>query len=113
MNKYILYRSLGRIPEEFDKHFETVEDDTEKHELVAVEYGEDIYEVEDALLNAAKDDMSGLEQYRGFVCEAEAPKAIDHARYGYSVLAIASPVSGLNILLEYGVTEEVVEKEGV
>ena len=39
--KYLLYRSFGNL----DK-------DIKKHELVAVEYGKDIYEVTDALIKA-------------------------------------------------------------
>ena len=37
--KYLLYRSFGNL----DK-------DVKKHELVAVEYGKDIYDVTDALI---------------------------------------------------------------
>lgn len=40
--KYLLYRSFGNL----DK-------DVKKHELVAVEYGKDIYDVTDALIKAA------------------------------------------------------------
>ena len=47
--KYVLYRSFGSI----DK-------DVRKHELVAVEYGKDIYEVTDALIKAAADDLAGM-----------------------------------------------------
>ena len=47
--KYLLYRSFGNL----DK-------DVKKHELVAVEYGKDIYDVTDALIKAAADDLAGL-----------------------------------------------------
>ena len=40
--KYKLFRSLG-----------SVDRDVKKHELVAVEYGRDIYEVTEALIKAA------------------------------------------------------------
>ena len=50
--KYLLYRSFGNL----DK-------DVKKHELVAVEYGKDIYDVTDALIKAAADDLAGLSEY--------------------------------------------------
>lgn len=50
--KYLLYRSFGNL----DK-------DIKKHELVAVEYGKDIYEVTDALIKAAADDLAGMPEY--------------------------------------------------
>ena len=53
--KYLLYRSFGNL----DK-------DIKKHELVAVEYGKDIYEVTDALIKAAADDLAGMPEYEKF-----------------------------------------------
>ena len=49
--KYKLFRSLGSIDR-----------DVKKHELVAVEYGRDIYEVTDALIKAAPEcrDMKNM-----------------------------------------------------
>lgn len=53
--KYLLYRSFGNL----DK-------DVKKHELVAVEYGKDIYDVTDALIKAAADDLAGLSEYEKY-----------------------------------------------
>ena len=47
--KYLLYRSFGNLDQ-----------DVKKHELLAVEYGKDIYDVTDALIKAAADDLAGL-----------------------------------------------------
>ncbi len=44
--KYLLYRSFGNLDQ-----------DVKKHELLAVEYGKDIYDVTDALIKAAADDL--------------------------------------------------------
>ncbi len=43
--KYVLYRSLGNL-----------DNQVKQHELVAVEYGSDIYEVTDALVRDVTDD---------------------------------------------------------
>lgn len=74
--KYLLYRSFGNL----DK-------DVKKHELVAVEYGKDIYDVTDALIKAAADDLAGLSEYEftqpnkeASVNEAEATRHIQLAR---------------------------------
>ena len=47
--KYILYRSLGNL-----------DNQVKKHELVAVEYGSDIYEVTDALVRDVTDDLAEI-----------------------------------------------------
>ena len=63
--KYTLYRSLGSL----DK-------DVQKHELVAVEYGQDIYAVTDALIKAAADDLAGMPEYEKFETAAYAPEPV-------------------------------------
>ena len=73
--KYLLYRSFGNL----DK-------DVKKHELVAVEYGKDIYDVTDALIKAAADDLAGLsDEMTGIVYPTHADK---------------------NILIDFGIVEE-------
>lgn len=53
--KYLLYRSFGNLDQ-----------DVKKHELLAVEYGKDIYDVTDALIKAAADDLAGLPEYEKY-----------------------------------------------
>ena len=53
--KYLLYRSFGNL-----------DMDVKKHELVAVEYGKDIYDVTDALIKAAADDLAGMPEYEKY-----------------------------------------------
>ena len=63
--KYILYRSYGNI-----------ENEDRKHELVAVEYGKDIYEATDSLIRAVSDDLSEMSEYVGCKTTAFAPEMI-------------------------------------
>lgn len=102
MNKYKVFRSFG-----------VVDRDVNKHELVAVEYGDDIYEVTDQLIQAVNDDASGLPQFqKGFTAKTEAPEPIDYnirrvKRYQYYMVAILMPDYGdHNELIEYGIIEE-------
>ena len=98
--KYVLYRSFGRI----DK-------DVGKHELVAVEYGKDIYEVTDALIKAAADDLAGMPEYENCETAAFAPEPVKEFRrvkkYQYEMTGIVYPkYAEKNILIEYGIVEE-------
>ena len=91
--KYILYRSFGSI----DK-------DVRKHELVAVEYGKDIYEVTDALIKAAADDLAGMPEYENCETAAFAPEPVKEFR---RVTGIVYPkYAEKNVLIEYGIVEE-------
>lgn len=63
--KYLLYRSPGSI-----------EKDVTKHELVAVEFGTDIYEVTEALVEAASQDLAGMPEYEGCQTAAYAPEPL-------------------------------------
>lgn len=104
--KYLLYRSFGNL----DK-------DVKKHELVAVEYGEDIYSVTDALIKAASDDLAGLPEYEKFETAAFAPtvtKAFRKVkRYTYEMTGIVYPTHGEeNILVDFGIVEEPESAEG-
>ena len=98
--KYILYRSFGNL----DK-------DVKKHELVAVEYGQDIYSVTDALIKAAADDLAGMPEYEKFETAAFAPEPIKDfrkvKRYAYEMTGIVYPTYGdKNILIDFGIVEE-------
>lgn len=98
--KYILYRSFGNL----DK-------DVRKHELVAVEYGQDIYAVTDALIKAAADDLAGMPEYEKFETAAFAPEPIKDfrkvKRYAYGMTGIVYPThADKNILIDFGIVEE-------
>lgn len=98
--KYILYRSFGNL----DK-------DVRKHELVAVEYGQDIYAVMDALIKAAADDLAGMPEYEKFETAAFAPEPIKDfrkvKRYAYEMTGIVYPThADKNILIDFGIVEE-------
>lgn len=97
--KFILYRAGDKIDEAI-----------ETHELVAVEYGKDIVDVEDALIKAVTDDLAGLPEYIGCQTTAFAPEysCDDYItpRYQYLITGIVSPPRGENTLVIYGIIEE-------
>ena len=101
MKKFKVFRSFG-----------TIDRDVKKHELAAVEHGEDIYAATDKLIKAVCDDAIGMEKYqKGYTASAYAPQPVeDHRRvkrYAYYLTAILSPEYGEeNDLIEYGVIEE-------
>ena len=97
--KYKLYRSFGDL----DK-------DVKKHELVAVEYGNSIEEVEDALIKDVADDLAGDEKYAGCETAAYAPEPVKDfrkvKRYAYEMMGIVyRPDADKNVLVDYGITE--------
>ena len=77
--KYVLYRSLGNL-----------DNQVKQHELVAVEYGSDIYEVTDALVRDVTDDLAEIPEYHGCVTTAYAPEPIHSfrkvKRYDYEMI---------------------------
>ena len=90
-----------------------IEKDIKKHELIAVEYGEDIYDVTDKLIRAVCDDIEGDDKYENHTASADAPELIaargrKSNRYQYYMIGVASPnfYSETNEVLEYGVVEE-------
>ena len=98
--KYLLYRSFGNL----DKA-------VKKHELVAVEYGKDIYEVTDALIKVASDELAVLPEYVMFETASFAPEPIKSYRrvkcYAYEMTGIVYPTHGdENILIDFGIVEE-------
>lgn len=98
--KYILYRSLGNL----DKH-------VKKHELVAVEYGSDIYDVTDALVLDVTYDLAEIPEYHGCVTTAYAPEPIHSfrrvKRYDYEMIGqVLPPNAPKNVVIDYGIVEE-------
>lgn len=99
MKKYLIYRA----PKEIDR-------DLSKHELVGVEYGENIDAVTDTIIRAVTDDLSGNPEYAGCEVFAYAPEPMDESRrtrrYQFYVTGVVSPVSAKeNILVDYGIVE--------
>lgn len=97
--KYILYRA----PHGLDKN-------VRQHELIAVEYGKNIFDVTDALIRAAADDLAGLPEYTGCETAAMAPEPIESFRrvkkYQYEMLGIVYPTKGKeNFLVDFGIVE--------
>ena len=94
------YRSFGDL----DK-------DVKKHELVAVEYGSTIEDVEDALIKDVADDLAGDTKYAGCETSAYAPEPIKDfrkvKRYDYEMLGIVYPHHAeTNVLIDYGIIVE-------
>lgn len=99
MKKYLIYRA----PKGIDR-------DLSKHELVGVEYGENIDAVTDTIIRAVTDDLSGNPEYAGCEVFAYAPEPMETSkrtrRYQYHVTGVVSPVSAKeNILVNYGIIE--------
>ena len=94
------------------RSFGNVDRDVRKHELVAVEYGIDIYAATDALMKAVNDDATDIEKYRNhYVAEIYAPEPVEShrrvKRYVYIITAVLCPKHGAKgDIIEYGVTEE-------
>ena len=106
MKKYKVFRSFRKI----DK-------DVKQHELVAVEYGEDIDAVADRLIKAVTADAGALEKYDNGHWEAAAyaPEPVQNfrkvKRYQYYLTAMLYPAFGeKNDQIEYGVIEEAGEE---
>lgn len=99
--KYTVYRSFGKLDR-----------DIKKHELVAVEYGADIFDVTDKLIKAIEDDLSSSPEYKGCRTCAYPPKVIQPdsrrvKRYQYEISGIVLPPHApKNIVIEFGVVEE-------
>lgn len=103
--KYKLFRSFGNLDR-----------DVRKHELVAVEYGDSILDVEDALIKAAADDLAGDAQYAGCAASAYALEPIRSfrrvKRYAYEMMGVVSPPNApKNVLIDFGVMEEPEERK--
>ena len=100
MMKYKLFRSPGDL----DKS-------VLKHELVAVEIGNSIDEVTDALIRAVRDDLAEMPEYAHCETAAYAPELVKSfrgvKRYRYEMTGIVYPkYAEENILIDYGIIEE-------
>ena len=100
MKKFLVYRSLGDL----DKNIK-------KHELVAVEYGEDIEEVTDALVKAVEDDLASSKEYAGCRTGAYAPTFVHPhrrtTRYDYEMTGVVYPKAvPKNIVIDFGIVEQ-------
>ncbi len=98
--KYKLYRAGNSI-----------EKAIRKHELISIEYGKDIVEVEDALVKAVTDDLAGDPEYDNCEASAYAPEYVNcyrgKSRYQYEMTGIVYPPgNSKNILVMYGIMEE-------
>ena len=98
--KYLLYRTEGSI----DRNLRN-------HELVAVEYGKDIYDVTENLIEAVYNDLSGCEKYEKYEVAACDPELITiplrTKRYTYKMEGIIYGAdNGLNLLVKYGIVEK-------
>lgn len=97
--KYLLYRSLGSL----DK-------DVKKHQLVGVEYGDDIYDVSEDLIKDAADELAESPEYNNCKTAAYTPEPLKEfrrvARYQYEMTGIVYPPHGdKNILVDFGIVE--------
>lgn len=98
--KYKLFRSPGNLDMA-----------VKKHELVAVEYGDGIDAVTDALVRAVRDDLAGLPEYERCETLAYAPEPVHSTRrvkrYAYEMTGVVSSANAPeNILIDYGIIEE-------
>jgi hypothetical protein len=98
--KYKLFRSFGDL-----------DDQVRKHQLVAVEYGNDIYAVADDLIRDVVDELEGSEEYKGCRAVAHAPEPIHSTRrvrrYQYEMMGIVMPPNAPeNTLIDFGIMEE-------
>ena len=78
---------------------------------MAVEFGTDIYEVTEALVEAAAQDLAGMPEYEGCQTAAYAPELLKPfrkvKRYDYEMTGIVYPAHGdENILIDYGIVEK-------
>ena len=83
-----------------------------KHELVAVGMRKDIYDVTDALIKAAADDLAGLSEYEKYETAAFARSgqriSVRPSGYAYEMTGIVYPThADKNILIDFGIVEEV------
>ena len=99
MKKYMIYRAPGKVDR-----------DLGRHELVGVEFGEDIFDVTDTLIQTVCDDLSGNPEYgrcRVFAYPPEdVPNYFRTKRYQYYMDGIISPpVAETNTVITYGIIE--------
>lgn len=103
MLKYVIYRLIVE-----DKGNSDGDVLIKGRELVAVEYGDNIHGVTDALIKAIKDDALGLPEYQtGFEASVYPPEEENEGEYAYTVTAALEPTYGEhNDLVYYGIAVE-------
>jgi len=82
-------------------------------ELIAVEYGADIYAVTDNLIRAIVDDLTNTDEFKGYGVTADVPDHPDvlsvytDMEFTYAMQGIAMPVYGEeNLLVDFGIIEK-------
>ena len=98
MKKYIIYRVADEDIENYNQH-----------ELVGVEYGEDIHDAMDRLIEAICEDLSENPEYARCTVFAYPPEdELDGpGRYQYQMDGVVSPpVAEENIVVSYGIIEQ-------
>lgn len=98
--KYKLYRSFGNLDVSI-----------KKHELVAVEYGKDIWDVCDNLIQDVRDDLTGTPEYENYEISAYAPEPVECfrrvKRYQYEMMGVAMPFYPARTrIIYFGIIEE-------
>lgn len=96
---YKIFKTKGRI----DK-------DIRQHELIGIEYGNDIYSAANDIIRAVTDDLQETEEFKHAEVSAYAPAPVEEFRrshhYDYYTVGIVSPPhADKNILIEYGIIE--------
>lgn len=98
--RYILYRTEGYL----DRNLR-------QHTLVAVEYGQDIYAVEEKLLQDVREDLAEFDSDGRYEVEAFEPELIPvplrTKKYKYIMEGIVYGADkGLNLIIKYGIVEK-------
>lgn len=112
--KYVLYKFPYDIGQAMDRDTVLLEKlpSLVKPELIAVEYGNDVYEVTNDLIHDVTEDLAEMEEYKkGYQFTATVPKepeilpAITDKFFLYEMFGVVMPVYGKeNILIAFGVT---------
>jgi len=96
MKKYTIFR----MPCDDDENYD-------QHELIGVEYGEDIHDATGRLIEAVCDDLSENPEYAHCSVYAYPPDELSgETRYQYEMSGIVSPpVAEENTVIPYGIVE--------
>ncbi len=96
MKKYTVFR----LPCEDDVNFD-------QHELIGVEYGEDIYDATDRLIEAVREDLFGNPKCVNRSVDVYPPDEVSYdTRYQYEMSGIVSPpITDENAMVIYGIIE--------
>jgi len=99
MKKYQIYRSLGNVAR-----------DIGKHELIGVEYDEDIHDAQARIIKTIQIDASELPKYKGYEVAVYPPENLDYlkrkTRYAYRAYTVLSnPNAPEGEGIDYGIVE--------